>query len=461
LIPALTFEEHLAKANELNRINLFSESIKEIDLAIKIALTKHDDFGVIEAKITMGELMRRTQNYQKGLEMLCSLKNSIKYPKLHARKLGRIAAIYAENGRFFEAKYGSEIRVQDSISFYVNEALKIAMKYHFNNEEASLRNELGLFLLRHNKKESAIYELKTAAKLFWQLGDTLNYIVTGVNILNYYFTISDDKEFDAFSSKLLKLSQNRKWYTAEARVFKMISSKYFRDGDSLQHYKWMLRVGDNTIAYYNAISSAQIKSFEVLYETEKFRNEASASELKSLEQSKIIEEEAIKSIYLSVGLLFAFLLLVTIVLVMLNERKGKLKISKINSALNLSNVKYSLLMIESNHRIKNNLQMIISMLEYARQDVSSEDSKTMDRISNRIYTISALHNHLYSDLRKPKVDIKEYFEEIVIFYHTISPASFEMKRQIDSIEINSERIVYFGLILNEILANTFKHESAH
>jgi two-component sensor histidine kinase len=453
----LKFKNHIARANELNRINLFSESIKELNLAINLAEKTNNESELIEAKITLAELMRRTQNYEKGLEILYTLQNSLNYPKLHVRKLGRMAAIYSEGSRIFTAKFGDKIKVKYTIEIFLDQSLKLAVKKKYKIEEAQLRNELGLFLMRQNKRVLAMHHLSISSDIFWEAKDTLNYISTNSNVLENYLSAGNDDEFNKLSNQLVSISHNKKWYTAKARVFKMIGMKYLRDTDSLNFYKWMNQADKNYIDYYKAISSDQMKLFEVMYETEKFQNEFSISEFKVQKQSQIIKKEAYRSKYLSAVLLFVFFIFFITGLILIREKKIKSKVSRINSELNDSNEKYHLLMIESNHRIKNNLQMVISMLEYAGEDITESGPNALKRISNKIYTISSLHKHLYSDVHNPLVDIQLYFEEIFKLYSDISILPFEINKEIDSVVIKSERLVYFGLILNELLSNSMQH----
>lgn len=455
-----SYSDHLSKADELNKINLFAESIEELKLAIALAETNNNESELIDAKIMMGELMRRTQNYENGLEILYSLTNSAKYPKLHVRKLGRMAAIYVESAGIFEVKYGDKINIKDSVELFLSKSLKLAIKNKYKIEEANLRNELGLFLMRQNKRWEAMKHLTISSDIFWKAKDTLSYIVTNVNVLENFLDAGKDKEFKQLSNQLINLSLNKRWYTVEARVFKMIAIKHLNDADSLQYFIWMDRAGQNYIEYFKEKSSEQMKLFEVMYETEKFQNEANKSELKSIQQSKVLEKETIKSGYLSIILFLVFLVLFATGLVLFRERKIKSKVSRINSELNKSNEKYQLLMIESNHRIKNNLQMVISMLEYAGQDVSEDPSKTLERISNKVHTISSLHKHLHTDIHNPLINVVLYFEEIFKIYSEISITPIEISKQLESISIKSERLVYFGLILNELLANSLEHNSS-
>ena len=114
-------------------------------------------------------------------------------------------------------------------------------------------------------------------------------------------------------------------------------------------------------------------------------------------------------------------------------------------------------MVESNHRIKNNLQMITSMLEYASQDVEKSGPAALSKISSKIQTVSLLHKFLYNDIHNAFISVPEYFNEIINLYANLALSEFEIIVDICDVKIKSERIVYFGLILNELLANTIEH----
>ncbi|MDP5104738.1 MAG: hypothetical protein NWQ31_01045 [Polaribacter sp.] len=126
----------------------------------------------------------------------------------------------------------------------------------------------------------------------------------------------------------------------------------------------------------------------------------------------------------------------------------------------MSNKKFELLMIESNHRIKNNLQMILSMVDYSSDNEDEQQTKTLNKISSKIQTVGVLHKHLYADVHNQFVNIDTYFNEIIYLYREMNATNLVIKSSIIPIKIESERIVYFGLILNELLANTVEHHKA-
>jgi two-component sensor histidine kinase len=125
--------------------------------------------------------------------------------------------------------------------------------------------------------------------------------------------------------------------------------------------------------------------------------------------------------------------------------------------LDISNKNFELLLIKSNHRIKNNLQMILSMVDFSIDEVSTSENKALHNISNKIQIISALNKHLYIDVKSEYVSLPLFFEEISHLYTVLKPNLLQVENEIYPLKINCERIVYFGLILNELLANTIEH----
>ncbi|MBL4709173.1 MAG: sensor histidine kinase, partial [Flavobacteriales bacterium] len=175
-------------------------------------------------------------------------------------------------------------------------------------------------------------------------------------------------------------------------------------------------------------------------------------ELDRISHEVELEKEAKqkKELFLYFSILLVFC--IGIVFLLFRERKLKKEVAKANK-------RYHTLLVESNHRIKNNLQMITSMLEYSGKDIKDKDSLAFKRITGKIHTISALHKHLYLNVHNEKVNIQDYFEEIIMLYQEMTISTKSIKQRFDEAFIESERIIYFGLIFNEMLSNTYEHNS--
>ncbi len=118
------------------------------------------------------------------------------------------------------------------------------------------------------------------------------------------------------------------------------------------------------------------------------------------------------------------------------------------------------LLREIHHRVRNNLQMVISLLNM--QTKYLKDDKTLRAfgdISNRMFTISIIHQNLYDDDNITVIDIREYISELLSFL-TEEMKGIEVLRirtDIDPIDLDISQSVAVGLILNEAINTTVRY----
>jgi two-component sensor histidine kinase len=455
-----SYEYHLNLGQELNLAYNFPESIRHIESAIRIAKKEHNLKNQINAEISLAELMRRTQNYTVGLEILYSQKNFEQFPLLHVRRLGRMTALYSE-GAYFPDMFPSDVKLEDSIALFLDQAISISMNHSFEKEEASLRNELGLFLMRTDKRQESLTHLRRAAEIYKDLKDTVNYIRPMMRLMENRMIISNNMEsFDSIATELVSLVDGKGWYSLEAELFKLVGSGHAFRGDSLEYYKWLYRAEKSAAEFNNLMHLEDIESIEVRFQTEKYKKEAAESRLTSSRKSKQLAKEEAERKKLNNILLLVCLALAVVAGILFRERRVKRKMNFVNSELQTANEKYELLLIESNHRIKNNLQMIISLIDYSKEEVGKNGEAALQRVSNKIETIGTLHKHLNEHVHFEKVKVDLFFDEIIQLYLNISSDELRVTRSLDSIEMKNERIIYLGLLLNELLSNTIEHNES-
>ena len=115
------------------------------------------------------------------------------------------------------------------------------------------------------------------------------------------------------------------------------------------------------------------------------------------------------------------------------------------------------LMQEMNHRIKNNLQIIISLV---RMQNKSNNSTTLMEIEAQLHTISIIHELLYKSASYNEIKAADYLHSLA----KIILKDFNHNHQIelvstidDTIYLTTDIIVPMGLILNETITNTIKY----
>lgn len=439
----LKYERHFQQAKEFNNVSLFADCIEEIDAAIQIAKEQDWKEEEIESNIYLAEIKRKTSDFEQGLTVLRKLNQSQDYPKLHVKKLGRMAALL--NG--LSGELTNEFEFRDSVHFYLDSAIEIATKYKFIEEKASLYNELGYTIGRFNI-DSSLHYLGLAGKLFKELKDTANYVVVQTNIMRTYVLQNNFSRVNPIVNDLISLTNDDNFKALEVKLefYRTLTFYYQTISDTINFHMWGVKKYKTMSEVLRNSNSYKLNSYRALFETKKYQEEVAQKEqlLKNEEKSK---EELVRY--------FLLLLIIIFIVGLLLFRESKLKI-----AVNKANERYHMLLVESNHRIKNNLQMIISMLEFSSKDLEDKESLAFKRMSGKIHTISALHKHLYLDVHNEKVALDTYFLDIIDSYQEITNSNFKIVKNLTSVPIQSERIVYFGLIFNELLSNTIEHSNS-
>lgn len=130
-----------------------------------------------------------------------------------------------------------------------------------------------------------------------------------------------------------------------------------------------------------------------------------------------------------------------------------------NQLITAKNNENILLMKEVHHRVKNNLQIIISLLRLQKGNLAPEIEQKFDESINRIMTMSLIHSKLYQSNDFSKINIKSYIEdlinEILLSLSIDDNINTNIVSNVDAIGLKT--IVPLGLILNELLSNSFKH----
>lgn len=139
----------------------------------------------------------------------------------------------------------------------------------------------------------------------------------------------------------------------------------------------------------------------------------------------------------------------------------KEEIESQNEKLYSRNERIELLLRELNHRIKNNLQLISSILNLHSRSTDNIDAKmALTEGKLRMQALSLLHQKLYMTEKYTEVDCKEYIKELIdylsiAFKSNYSDVNFSL--DIDDFKLNLDQAVPLGLILNELVTNSLKH----
>ncbi len=149
------------------------------------------------------------------------------------------------------------------------------------------------------------------------------------------------------------------------------------------------------------------------------------------------------------------------------QQSAEMKLSDTNKHLELQNeiiVRQNLenetLIKEVHHRVKNNLQIIVSLLRMQKEIIDLPETKAQfqDAI-NRILAMSLIHQKLYQENQLSTIEPTKYIQNLSteILASTITNCKVSVNTKSDIKSIGLKTIVPLGLMINELISNSLKH----
>ncbi len=297
---------------------------------------------------------------------------------------------------------------------YYQRALYLYKKQHHYEAIISMYNNLSFYYLKDKKYNTAETYIDSALAL-----------VSKSNVLNY--------KADVYETKSIILEKQHK---PDSSLF------YYKSAS--EYYK----------KYYSEQRDLKIKELETQYNFEKEKSEKQALK-KDIKKTRILNTTLIVSVL--VLALFTYQLT-------RNKRKiekQKKKISENNSALQISLEEKQFLVQELNHRVKNNLAVILSLIDFQKDQEENEDYKNrFDDLYQRIKTIMIAHElYTYSVNYQDhsRVEASTYLDKIFETHQNSSIRIFTYTINAEEVYFSVDKILSLGLLVNELVTNSIKH----
>ena len=119
------------------------------------------------------------------------------------------------------------------------------------------------------------------------------------------------------------------------------------------------------------------------------------------------------------------------------------------------------LLKEVHHRVKNNLQIVSSLINLQSSEIDNENLRNKFlEIQARIKAMAIIHELLYTEETYNKINAKDYLLNLISYLYGIYEINYQkikLEKEIDNIELPIEKAITLGLIANEIITNAFKY----
>ncbi|MFV9550509.1 tetratricopeptide repeat protein [Algibacter sp. PT7-4] len=415
------------------------ESAMQCDLkALKLMESINNKAGIAGANTRISEDLCRQERYNEALEY--ALKN---------------IAFCKENNLNTELVYSYTNAGDATIAMsnpkdafiYFDKALNLAKKLGFNPMSmCDFMNNRGNALKRLGRYDEALSDYTKVLELAKQTNYKNASTTVVANLGEVNLLKGNFNEALKYQLQTITHQENNNDLANLTENYGHVSTIYEKLGNyqlALEYQKKARVMRDSTAKIE---SDKTMSNLLTQYETEK-KESTIAVQKTQLAQQKLVK-------WLSIGvacLLLAFLFF---------GYRSYLARAKTNKLLAAKNKQNELLLKEIHHRVKNNLELVKSLI--ALQSAQLEDSTTKDAMiasQNRVQSMGIIHQKLYQGKNLGSVEMKDYFlnlgEGILDTFNADNKVKIEYA--MDSLELDVDTAVPIGLIVNELLTNALKY----
>ena len=508
--------KHLLKAKEIYETMPDMDSLYYAGLLVAIGTTYAGKSNIPEALywFTQGETIYREINNQTHLPYVLNNIGATyikigNYPRgldyaqqalqmAESSGAERLASSASSN---MGIVYMSMKEFEKAIPFY-EKSKKLADRVGNKGYQASINQKLGNTWLHLGDKQKAMSYFQEALKLYHESGARHGLGITHKMIAAMYIEEGEDEKVSRHIDAALRISQEigdektishnysflGEWalkkkeydkavrhclkgldYARKIHMYREIESNCYclwRAYEKLGEYRKVAGYLEEYMAARDSLVSeakiADLTRLEMQYEFDKEKEVMALNQ--KYKEDQLNSELARQS--LQRNMLFIGLLLGGIVILLLwrafqiNRQKNRalaIQKSTLESALNDRET----LLKEIHHRVKNNLQVVSSLLSLQSRTI--RDQAALDAIQegrNRVRAMALIHQNLYQEENLIGVDLKSYIEKLtdsLINSYRIDTDQISIKRKVAALPLDVDTIIPLGLILNELISNALKY----
>lgn len=424
----------------------FLAATESLMTAISLYESIEDKEGIAYTYIELSDVFFYQERYaegavygEKAVEMLKSINN---------KELLALAYQSSADNYMGELDFEKALR-------YMNEALAIIKTLDVHPIRiGSINNSRGNAFKKLERYEEALEAYYESLRIVEELQHPGGLSATLGNIGEIYMLRGDYEKALPINERSVEIAEQ---YGFHANLFENLCDMTIIHKE-LGNYQEALDYSERTRHIQDSTLSAEkdeiAQELALQYET-KEKEELITAQKSQLGQQRMIQLFAFGFVGILGILLFQ----------MYRNSKQKQKIysqlESTNSKLAKKNQENELLLKEIHHRVKNNLQVISSLLSLQSSQVKDKTTlEAMRESRNRVRSMALIHQKLYQRENLAGVEMRDYFKTLskgVLTSFGIKSDQIAIKTEMEELEMDVDYAIPIGLIVNELLTNSMKY----
>ncbi|NQY29307.1 MAG: tetratricopeptide repeat protein [Flavobacteriaceae bacterium] len=438
-------------ANAVNNFGIIQSEIGDLPKALEyyfvsLGIREHikDNIGISETYNNIGAVYSTLDNTEKSLENYEKAKTiaeKVGDNDLMAVVLSNIGILYKETGKTEEALqcYERSLVIKKELNDNKGYGLTLGLIGEIHEDEGELKKALNFYkrslVIFENEKDNdgIAVSLNRIGTIYFKQNITIKAKESALEAISLAKE-SSDEAIVMNSSLLLSSIYEREKLWKKAFEFQKLHVKM---RDRVKSIEIQKKTAETQIKY--DLSSQQQK-IDFL----SFKNKT--------------QEARLKTNKVSIILISIALAIVTILV--LGYRKSNKKKQLINELLERENDTKKTILQEIHHRIKNNLQVVNSLLRMQASKTKDKDIKiAFKETQSRVVSMAKLHEKMYQSGDFKNLNAKEYISHLVedIVKNYTVDKKVSLKLDIEEVFFDSKIMMPLSLIINEVITNSLKY----
>lgn len=334
-----------------------------------------------------------------------------------------------------------------------NHSLLLRRKIGDDRGVATTLNNIGALYKKQGNLDTALVFFEESLALIEKVGDQMGIAHASCNIGEVAFQRNNMDLATQMGERALKIGQDLGALANIEQASFLLQRVYEKTGKWKQAFEMQKLNHETALLIKSEEAKKSAMLLEMQYQFDKEREINRINNQKKLALSQKQKEIQRATIYfiticLILGIIFSFILY---------QRYRIMRQQK--EIIEKQNNERKIMLQEIHHRVKNNFQIISSMLKLQIHKENNPIVQTaFDEAINRIHTMSTVHEIIYKNDALDAVEANSYLENLIANLRR----TFENQRVVITIDsctdpLGLEETIPLGIIVNELITNSFKH----
>lgn len=478
----LSPEMEVREVDSLVTFSRYDMAVKKADSLLLVLESGHNKPELTEPKLQLlllkAKIYEKKEENDKALQILLNIigpASSGKFYTIACRANIIFALIYEKKGDYVLSREylnaADKIRIQhnleelyssilirrslyhrfvtkdiDSADYYARKARGYAEKHHIAYDVAAASGMIGIYEAHRENYPEAIANSLTAVRYYIKTNDYDGASLGYANISKYYWKIHHMEAALLYCDSAYIFSGKTPFRTQHVIAkyrFQLFEANHHMDS-ALFYLKKTYDLRDSVVMEEEAVKIKQI--------TEQYQNDKKEEVIKNKNRQIVL-----------VISLFVIIAVAAALLVRSNRKirsQNKIISRQVEELMKMLDQK-QMLLSELQHRVKNNLQHVISILEIQKESVDFNNIDELIRGNqNRIHSMALLHKKLHVSETVNEVGLKRYvteLAELVKDSYDTHKKKVQLNMTCDIEKMSIEQALPVGLIIVELVSNSMKH----